>query len=204
VSSWEAPMNVEPVRLEGPTLYLEPLGLEHAADLWRHYNPEIFRHTLDFPEDASFEAFEGWIGRCMAAPASLDFVIRLGRPENRGEPIGCTAYLEIRPPHRGLEIGRTWIAHAWQGTRVNPESKYLLLRHAFESLGALRVQFKTDLNNVPSQRAIEKLGARREGVLRRYQVRTNGLPRDTVIYSVIADDWPAVKTALEGRLAAGS
>jgi ribosomal-protein-alanine N-acetyltransferase len=177
--------------------------MEHAADLWRHYNPEIFRHTLDFPEDASFAAFEGWLGRCIAAPASLDFVIRLGRLGSEGEPIGCTAYLEIRPPHRGLEIGRTWIAHAWQGTRVNPESKYLLLRHAFDTLGALRVQFKTDLNNVPSQRAIEKLGARREGVLRRYQVRTNGLPRDTVIYSVIAEEWPAVKGALEGRLAGG-
>lgn len=201
MSSWEAPMNVEPVRLEGPTLHLEPLRMDHAADLWRHYNPEIFRHTLDFPEDASFAAFEGWLGRCIAAPASLDFVIRLGRPGTEGEPIGCTAYLEIRPPHRGLEIGRTWIAHAWQGTRVNPESKYLLLRHAFDTLGALRVQFKTDLNNVPSQRAIEKLGARREGVLRRYQVRTNGLPRDTVIYSVIAEEWPAVKGALEGRLA---
>lgn len=191
-------LDVQPVRLEGPTLVLEPLAPEHARDLWRHYDPELFRHTLDFPEDASYAAFEGWIGRCLEAPASRDFVIRLAAT---GEPIGCTAYLEIRPAHRGLEIGRTWIARPWQGSRVNPESKYLLLRHAFEELEALRVQFKTDLKNLHSQRAIEKLGARREGVLRHFQVRANGLPRDTVFYSVIVEEWPAVKAGLEQRLA---
>jgi RimJ/RimL family protein N-acetyltransferase len=111
-----------------------------------------------------------------------------------------SGYLEIRPLHRGLEIGRTWIGRAHQGSRVNPESKYLLLRHAFETLGAARVQFKTDLHNLHSQRAIEKLGAVREGVLRQYQVRSNGTFRDTVIYSVIRDEWPEVKARLEARL----
>jgi len=119
-----------------------------------------------------------------------------------GEPIGSTSYLDIRPQHRGLEIGRTWIGKRWQGTVVNPESKYLLLRHAFESLGAVRVQFKTDANNIRSQRAIEKLGARREGVLRRYQVRSNGCHRDSVMYSIIDEEWPEVKARLEARLAA--
>jgi RimJ/RimL family protein N-acetyltransferase len=117
-----------------------------------------------------------------------------------GEPVGATAYLEIRPAHRGLEIGRTWIARPWQGTRVNPESKHLLLRHAFETLGALRVQLKTDLLNLRSQRAIEKLGARREGVLRQYQTRGDGTQRDTVMYSLVAAEWPAVKAGLEARL----
>jgi RimJ/RimL family protein N-acetyltransferase len=120
-----------------------------------------------------------------------------------GEAVGVSGYLEIRPPHRGLEVGRTWIGKAHQGTRVNPESKYLLLRHAFEDLGAVRVQLKTDLNNLQSQRAIEKLGARREGVLRKYQTRSNGTIRDTVVYSVIAEEWPAVKTGLEARLSGG-
>jgi ribosomal-protein-alanine N-acetyltransferase len=122
------------------------------------------------------------------------------RLRDTGEPVGCSAYLEIRPAHRGLEIGRTWIARRFQGTQVNPESKYLLLRHAFETLGAVRVQFKTDLNNAHSQRAIEKLGSRREGVLRKFQIRTNGYIRDTVVYSVLAEEWPEVKAALEARL----
>ncbi|HEY2737467.1 MAG TPA: GNAT family protein, partial [Thermoanaerobaculia bacterium] len=100
----------------------------------------------------------------------------------------------------GLEIGRTWIAPAHQGSKVNPESKYLLLRHAFEELGAARVQFKTDLNNLHSQRAIEKLGATREGVLRSYQMRSNGVLRDTVIYSVLRHEWPQVKAGLVARL----
>ncbi|HYG64117.1 MAG TPA: GNAT family protein, partial [Thermoanaerobaculia bacterium] len=130
--------------------------------------------------------------------ASLDFVLRL---RETGEPVGCSAYLEIRPAHRGLEIGRTWIARRWQGTRVNPESKYVLLRHAFEALGAVRVQFKTDFNNLHSQRAIEKLGARREGVLRRYQMRANGSFRDTVMYSITDGEWPEVRAGLEARLA---
>ncbi len=118
-------MNVAPVRLEGHTVVLEPLRPEDAPALWRHYEPDLFRHTLDLPEDASLGAFEAWIGRCLAAPASLDFTMKLAAT---GEPVGCTAYLEIRPAHRGLEIGRTWIARPWQGTRVNPESKHLLLR----------------------------------------------------------------------------
>jgi N-acetyltransferase len=190
-------MNVAPVRLEGQLLVLEPLRIEHAAELYPLAEPELFRHTLDWPQDESFEEFEDWIGRCMNAPASLDFVMRL---RDTGEPVGCSAYLEIRPAHRGLEIGRTWIARKFQGTQVNPESKYLLLRHAFETLGAVRVQFKTDLNNAHSQRAIEKLGGRREGVLRKYQIRTNGYIRDVVMYSILAEEWPEVQAALAARL----
>jgi RimJ/RimL family protein N-acetyltransferase len=118
-----------------------------------------------------------------------------------GEPVGVSGYLEIRPEHRGIEVGRTWIGKANQGTRVNPESKHLLLRHAFETLGAIRVQLKTDLRNVQSQRAVEKLGAVREGVLRRYQIRSNGVIRDTVVYSILSEEWPEVRARLEARLA---
>jgi RimJ/RimL family protein N-acetyltransferase len=191
-------MDVAPVRLEGEMLVLEPLRLEHAPELHPLAEPEIFRHTLDWPRDGSRGEFEAWLRRCLEAPASLDFVLRL---KATAEPVGCSAYLEIRPAHRGLEIGRTWIARRWQGTRVNPESKYLLLRHAFETLGAVRVQFKTDRNNLHSQRALEKLGARREGVLRKFQVRADGTWRDTVMYSLVAAEWPEVKARLEARLA---
>jgi RimJ/RimL family protein N-acetyltransferase len=192
-------MDVRPVRLEGLAIRLEPLAREHAPLLWPKSEPEIFRYTLEWPRDTSAEGFEDWVGYCLRMPASLLWTIFL---QETGEAVGMTGYLDIRPQHRGLEIGRTWIARSCQGTRVNPESKYLLLRHAFEDLGAVRVQFKTDLNNLHSQRAIEKLGAWREGVLRRYQMRTNGTLRDTVMYSILAEEWPEVKARLETRLAA--
>jgi N-acetyltransferase len=189
-------MKVEPVVLEGRTLRLEPLSLDHAPGLWTHAGPEVFLWLADLPRDGSYEAFRDWIGETLRRPASLTFAILLD-----GEPVGISGYLDIRPEHRGIEIGRTWIGKAHQGSRVNPESKYLLFRHAFETLGAIRVQLKTDLRNVQSQRAVEKLGAVREGVLRRYQTRSNGEIRDTVMYSVLAEEWPAVKARLEARLA---
>jgi RimJ/RimL family protein N-acetyltransferase len=157
--------------------------------------------VLEWPRDDSFAAFEEWMRTTvLEAPASQSFAVVLAAT---GEPVGVTGYLDIRPKHRGLEIGRTWIAREQQGTAVNPESKYLLLRHAFEDLGAVRVQLKTDVNNLHSQRAIEKLGATREGVLRQYQMRANGKMRDTVMYSVVAAEWPAVKAGLERRLGLG-
>jgi RimJ/RimL family protein N-acetyltransferase len=191
-------MKVEPVRLEGRTVRLEPLTPDHAPLLWRHSHPEIYQWVLEWPRDGSYEAFREWLGGTMSKPASLVFATILAAT---GEPVGVTGYLEIRPDHRGLEIGRTWIGKAHQGSRINPESKLLLFQHAFETLGAIRVQLKTDLRNLRSQRAIEKLGAAREGVLRRYQIRSNGEARDTVIYSVLADEWPALKARLEARLA---
>ncbi|MFL6234052.1 MAG: GNAT family N-acetyltransferase [Thermoanaerobaculia bacterium] len=191
-------MNVQPVILEGLTVRLEPLTLEHAPRLLPHAEPEIFQHMLEWPRDASLEALEEWLRLSLAKPGSLLFAIV---DRQTGEALGTTGYLEIRPRHRGLEIGRTWIARSRQGTWVNPESKYLLLCHAFEDLEAVRVEIKTDTNNLHSQRAIEKLGARREGVLRSYQVRSNGTVRDTLVYSIVAAEWPEVKARLEERLA---
>ncbi len=190
-------MNIEPIRLEGKVVHLDPLAPDHVPDLWKHVEPELFRWVAEWPRDDSYEAFRDWTLGNIQAPASAPYAMILAAT---GEPVGVTGYLDIRPAHRGLEIGRTWIGKAHQGTLVNAESKYLLFRYAFEALGAIRVQFKTDLNNVHSQRAIEKLGAVREGVLRRYQIRSNGLPRDTVMYSVLAEEWPAIKARLEARL----
>ena len=191
-------MNVEPISLEGPTIRLEPLVPEHAPLLFPRSEPEIFQHTLEWPRDWTAEAFEDWLRYCLTMPAAFLWTLFV---KETGEAVGMTGYLEIRPQHLGLEIGRTWIARSHQGTKVNPESKYILLRHAFEDQGAVRVQFKIDLNNLRSQRAVEKLGAQREGVLRRYQKRTNGFMRDTVMYSILAEEWPEVKQRLEVRLA---
>ena len=191
-------MKVEPVRLDGRILRLEPLSLDHASGLWPHAAPEVFQWLADLPRDGSYEAFRDWIGVTMRRPASLTFAMILAAT---GEPVGVSGYLEIRPDHRGIEIGRTWIGKAHQGSRVNPESKLLLFQHAFETLGAIRVQLKTDLRNLQSQRAIEKLGAVREGVLRKYQIRSSGEMRDTVMYSVLSGEWPDLKARLEARLA---
>lgn len=191
-------MKVEPIRLQGRTIDLEPLSLDHAPGLWPHAGPEVFHWLADLPRDGSYEAFRDWIADVMRKPASLAFAMVLAGTR---EPVGVSGYLEIRPEHRGLEIGRTWIGKANQGSRVNPESKYLLFRHAFETLGAIRVQLKTDILNLHSQRAIEKLGAVREGVLRQYQIRSNGVVRNTVMYSVLAGEWPELKARLEARLA---
>jgi ribosomal-protein-alanine N-acetyltransferase len=190
-------MKVEPVSLEGSILRLEPLTSDHVPELWKQADPDLFRWVAEWPRDDSWEAFRDWMRGTIEAPAAQPFAMVL---RATGEVVGTTSFMDIRPAHRSLEIGRTWIGEGWQGSRVNPESKYLLFRHAFETLDAIRVQLKTDLNNVHSQRAIEKLGAVREGVLRRFQIRSNGLPRDTVMYSVIAEEWPDVKARLEARL----
>ncbi len=113
-----------------------------------------------------------------------------------GAAIGSTRYLDLRPAHRALEIGWTWIATAHQRTPVNTECKLLLLEHAFETLGAVRVQFKTDARNMRSQTAIARIGGCREGVLRKSLILWDGFIRDSAYFSIVDDEWPAVKRRL--------
>lgn len=190
-------MELRPVTLEGRYVTLLPLAEDQAAAICACSPPELF--TYHFPPPAftpaGFTALIRWLN---SAPGYLPFAIQ----ENTSrEIVGVTSYLDIRPEHRGLEVGFTWIAPAHQRTKVNPESKYLLFQHAFEALGAVRVQLKTDLRNTQSQRAMEKLGAVREGVLRKHMIRPDGYVRDTVMYSVTAEEWPALRAKLEQRLA---
>jgi N-acetyltransferase len=120
------------------------------------------------------------------------------RQENR--VIGSTSYLAIAPKHKKAEIGSTWYSPNFWGTGVNPECKLLLLKHAFDDWGAIRVQLGTDGNNIHSQRAILKLGAKLEGRLRNHGIRPDGSIRDTMLYSIISSEWPAVKKGLEARI----
>lgn len=189
-------MDVKPVVLKGQIVRLEPLQPAHAADLAAVATPELFDYHLP-PAEFSPAGFHALIEEISTRPNRVHFAIIL-RETNRA--IGVTAYLDIQPANRSLEIGFTWIGKAYHGTQVNPECKYLLLQHAFEGLDAVRVQLKTDSRNLHSQRAIEKLGAVREGVLRKHMIVWDGYIRDTVMYSILADEWPQVKASLASRL----
>lgn len=189
-------MNIQPVTLAGRVARLEPLSVSHAAALAEAATPELFTYHFP-PRELTSDGFREAIEDFLKRPAFCPFAIVA---VEHGRAIGMTSYLDIRPQDRGLEIGFTWVARPYQGTLVNPECKYLLFRHAFEEQGAIRVQLKTDLRNLQSQAAIAKLGAVREGVLRKHMIRPDGYQRDTVMYSVTIDEWPAVKKRLEARL----
>ena len=193
-------MHVEPVTLVGRVVRLEPLSLEHVPGLARvGLEDEIWRY-MRYGWVRSEAQMRQWVEellRLQERGSDLPFaVIHL----ESGEPAGATRYLEIRPEDRGVEIGGTWYGVRHQRTAVNTECKYLLLRHAFETLGCIRAQFKTDLRNERSQRALERLGAVKEGVLRKHMILPDGAVRDSVYYSVIDSEWPAVKRRLEEML----
>jgi len=189
-----------PVTLEGSHVRLEPLDKSHAEDLFAVGQDEVVWRYLPRPSFRDFADVTKWIDaakRDAADNTQIPFAI-VHRRVNRA--IGSTRYLEIRQPHRGLEIGYTWIAMPFQRTEVNTECKYLMLKHAFDSLGALRVQFKTDSRNTQSCRAIERIGAVREGILRRHMVVWDHVVRDSVYYSIVDVEWPMIKGRLEVML----
>ena len=120
-----------------------------------------------------------------------------------GSPIGSTRFWKIDRVNRKVEIGHTWLSLSWQRTHVNTEAKYLMLRHAFEVFGCVRVQFTTDELNAPSRAAIMRLGARQEGIVRHERIMPDGRKRNSVRFSIIDDEWPQVRSALEQRIAVG-
>lgn len=151
-------------------------------------------------QPTTLEAMQEWLKRALHDQDqghALPF-IQIDPPT--GEVIGTTRYMDVRPFDRSLEIGWTWLAPSFRRTAANTESKFLLLEHAFEGLGAKRVQLKTDVRNEMSRRAIERIGAQFEGVLRNYQRRFDGTVRDTAMYSIIDADWPQAREALLSRL----
>jgi RimJ/RimL family protein N-acetyltransferase len=186
-----------PIVLEGAGARLEPLGEGHAEDLFRAgRDAEIWRYMPRLPM-ASVEDARTFIGEALAAARDGSQVPFAIVERASGRAVGSTRYFDIRREHRGLEIGWTWIGVAHQRTPVNTECKRMLLEHAFEKLGMLRVQLKTDARNVRSQRAIERIGAVKEGVLRAHMVMPDGFVRDSVMYAITAREWPEVKRKLE-------
>ena len=190
-------MDLSPVTLTGHYVRLEPLSLKHLTDLtYSGRDPSLWqymRYGLVTSEE-KMRDFIAYLLDHQAKGTDLPFATIYLKT---GKAVGMTRYLDIQPENRALEIGGTWISPQYQRTAVNTEAKFLMLRHAFEVLGCLRVQIKTDLCNTQSQRAIERIGAIREGVLREHMLMPDGTLRSSVYYSILAAEWPAVKKRLE-------
>ena len=190
-----------PVTLAGRTIRLEPLTREHLSGLAKvAFAPDIFRWFTIRMETP--DALAAWIDAALAAQAAgtaLPFATVL---QSDGTPIGSTRFMNIAVADGRYEIGSTWLHPDAQRTSANTEAKYLMLGHAFEVLGARRVELKTHVHNDKSRRAIERLGAVYEGMHRNHMIMPDGSMRDTVWYSIIDAEWPAVKARLEARLEA--
>ena len=191
-----------PPLLVSTRIRLESLTVGHEADLYEAGQaPEIWTYlpTVHAPFQ-SREATRHWIDEAFAQQATgwrWPFAIVW---QATGRAIGSTSYLDFRWSDRALEIGWTWLTPAYWRTVVNTQCKYLLLQHAFEALGMYRVQLMTDSRNQRSQRAIERLGARKEGVLRSHILCPDGYRRDSVLYSILDHEWPEVRRRLEAAL----
>jgi len=184
--------------LEGRIARLEPLAPEHEEGLWAaSRDPRTWR-WLTVVQPETREEWHAWVESALAAAAAgteLPLVtIR------SGEIVGSTRFLALRPEHGSVEIGWTWLRPAAWGTGVNAEAKLLQLRHAFEAWGCRRVELKTDARNERARRALEAIGATFEGVHRKHMLVRGGESRDSAWYSVVDDEWPAVRACLEARV----
>jgi len=193
-------MEVKPVMLTGHHVRLEPMTEEHVPGLAEIGVGQPFWDFMLYGNMNSADDMRNW---------ALDILSRAERGTDlpfvvihlaSGRVAGATRYLNILPRDRGLEIGGTWYGLEFQRTPVNTECKYLLLRHAFETLGCIRVQLKTDLQNERSQKAIERIGGVKEGVLRNHMILPDGRYRHSVFYSILDTEWPVVKRRLEGMM----
>ncbi|MER7002708.1 bifunctional pyridoxamine 5'-phosphate oxidase family protein/GNAT family N-acetyltransferase [Dactylosporangium sp. NPDC000555] len=189
-----------PATLRGRHVTLEPLDHAHAPELFEALDDAAVWTHLTSPRPASVAGMAALVAAALADPDRVPFV---QREPATGRLIGSTSYYAPNAVSRSVVIGYTMVGRPWWRTGVNTESKLMLLRHAFDTLGALRVEWHTDVRNERSQRAIERLGAQREGILRAHRRRADGSQRDTVLYSMIADEWPAARDRLAAALEAG-
>jgi len=192
-------MQIEPVTLEGQQVRLEPMSLAHVPALWRVGAHEDIWRYMPYAmgsEDDMRAYIEAELARQQAG-----LVVRFVTIAKAiDQPVGSTSYLNIDRHHRRVEIGGTWITPAWQRSAINTEAKYLQLRHAFETLGCIRVEFKTDSLNTKSRQALARLGATEEGTFRNHMVMPSGRLRHSVYFSITNDEWPRVKTHLAGLM----
>lgn len=193
-------MNISPVTLRGRYIQLEPLSLDHIDDLNEaNSEPETWKYML-YGSIVGRDKMAGWVEDILGRASKgteMPFAVRDIKAD---KVIGATRYFDIRAKDRGLEIGGTWYSPAYRRTYVNTEAKYLLLRHAFEVMGCIRVQLKTDSRNARAIEAIKRIGAIQEGILRNHLILDDGIFRNSVFFSIIESDWPKVKADLESKL----
>ncbi|MBI5710493.1 MAG: GNAT family N-acetyltransferase [Candidatus Eisenbacteria bacterium] len=190
-------MKIEPVTLEGPQVRLEPLSLErHFDDLCRvGLDQDLWCwSTVDVRSPGDLRSYLESALQERAEGRALPFAT-VARAAGRA--VGSTRFGSIAVPHRRVEIGWTWIGRGWQRSAINTEAKYLMLRHAFETWGCLRVELKTDALNRRSRDAMLRIGCREEGTLRKHMLTERGTVRDSVCYSIVDEEWPAVRARLE-------
>lgn len=192
-------MNIEPAILDGKHVRLEPISMNHFHDLSKvAFDENLWKWTLGVvsnEEDLKnyiAEASEGNKNGIYLAFATID--------KETGRAVGSSRFGSLAPEYRRVEIGWTWIGRDFQRTRVNTEAKYLMLKHAFETWKALRVYLQTDALNERSQNAILRIGASREGVMRKDKIAYGGRVRDSVMFSILEDEWSEVKSNLEAKL----
>jgi RimJ/RimL family protein N-acetyltransferase len=192
-------MDLTPPTLKGTHVTLEPIEERHAPDLFAAMQDEEVCRYLAWPPPVKLEETLALVRDAREAMARGQSIVFAQVWNASGRAIGSTRLLDVRPADRQVEIGATFLARAYWRTPANTESKLLFLTHCFERLGCVRVALKTDGRNVRSQEAIARLGAVREGVLRRH-MQVRGYQRDTVYFSILEDEWPAVKARLQARL----
>ncbi len=193
ISKWFTTLPV----LENEKIRLEPMEQSHSIDLFKQNDPAIWTYMLR--EIGTFEEMEDWVVDAInlrEKQLALPFIVRL---KETNKIVGTTRLYDINFIHKSCELGSTWYGREYQRTFVNSTCKALLLEYCFEELGMIRVQFKTDERNIRSQRAIERLGAVKEGVLRKERILANGYIRNAVVYSITSEEWPSVKEQLKDR-----
>jgi N-acetyltransferase len=202
MSSPAGPLDITmPLTLEGAVVHLEPIRHEHAELFWdaaKADQDDLFRwipYSMQTPED-----FRKLVQKAFAEQERGESVVFATVERSSGRVIGSTRFMNIDRVNRRVEIGSTWIALAWQRTAINTEAKYLMLRHAFEVWGCMRVELKTDALNQKSRNAILRIGAKEEGTLRQHLITWTGRVRDTVYFSILDSEWREVKAKLEAKL----
>lgn len=190
-------MNALPITLNNGIVTLEPINLSHCDDLVEALDDQVFAYMPMRSSIRTKSEVRRYIEFQQRRTETIAFAVIDG---SSGKAVGSTSYMNIREEHYGLEIGSTWISKSARGTKINPSMKYLMLKHAFEELGAIRVELKTDARNAQSRAAILKLGAVFEGLTRNHIIMPDGYYRDSAVYSIIPDQWDLISSQLLNRI----
>jgi RimJ/RimL family protein N-acetyltransferase len=193
------PAPLEPITLEGDFVRLEPMTLEHHGGLSEiGLDPEIWRYTTVMIR--TLEEMRSYMESALSLQREGTTLPFVTIERSSGRIVGSTRFGNYDPANRRIEIGWTWIARPWQRTAINTEAKYLMLSHAFEKIRCVRVELKTDVLNTPSRKAMLRIGAKEEGILRKHTLMWTGRYRDSIYYSILDEEWPEVKQQLERML----